>query len=148
MRVALLRRALDRELRSVSGWNRTARSNSSTLLGKAFRFKAPDPGTMGDAVRRPLALLCIAVLLMTALAVPAAGWAWATIEVALQPDPPALAAVVPCEPPAADARESARLAHLLFRGPPSPVVPDSMTGNPLAEETWHGRDGWPRPCST
>lgn len=104
---------------------------------------------MTGAMRRPVALLLVAVLVTTALALPVAGWAWATVDAVVGLDPPALAEARPGEPPEARHRASAPIAHLLFRGPPSPVgSSEASFVNLRGEETWQGEAGSRRSSSS
>lgn len=90
-------------------------------------------------MRRPIAFVLLALLAVTALALPPLAAAWATIDFALWISPPALAAVG--DRPAPEARrpqfDFASLRR--FRGPPSSSpAPVSSSKRTCEEETWRG----------
>jgi hypothetical protein len=108
-------------------------------------------------MRKPLALLCLAALLVTAIVLPVTGWVVAALPVTLTLGIVAAPRLGRCflPPPAAIGRSLAFVAALPFRGPPASLpVSKRFPGHARKEESWPASDwleegiGWRRSFST
>jgi len=96
------------------------------------------------AMRKPVFHLCVALLLIVALAVVATGVHPADLGVALAIAGPSLAALVAGEHLAPAVSRLVFAALVPFRGPPAPEVSTPRTSWTNREDRWRSGTGWRR----
>lgn len=99
-------------------------------------------------MRRPIALVCVATLLLVALALPLAGPVAVVCDTLFAFSVPARVVLASHPPRDLTPQPQAEVvALLLFRGPPADrVFVENPSKNPRQEETWPARRDCSRSC--